>query len=313
MFSWISLFILHAVWPLLLLAAGCAGPHASLAPAGDPEPEAVEINDAPAFQQRANQCAAASLASVLHWSGFQLSPQELEPLLYNPERQGTLQPSIKGSARRIGALPYEIQGKAELLAQLQAGIPVLVLLNKGLSWLPTWHYAVVCGLDPEQGSLCLLDGGAEPRWISEGTFLRTWARADYWGLVVLSPGRLPAAADKSRYLNAVYALEQSGQYAQAEKGYQAALSKWPGDLAGLLGRANCFYQLRELEKAEACLRRAAELHPGSAPAWNNLAQVLAEQGRKLEALQAAQKAVSMGEEHLEHYQQTWESILAPDN
>ncbi|MFO8031509.1 MAG: PA2778 family cysteine peptidase [Desulfohalobiaceae bacterium] len=282
-----------------------------MVPADAPGQEAVEIQDVPGFEQRAKQCGAASLASLLHWSGVEVSPGELEPLLYNPERQGTLQPALLGAARRKGALAYEIQGKRELLAQLKAEIPVLVLQNRGLSWFPVWHYAVVCGFSPEQDSLCLLDGSPEPRRIKERTFLRTWARADYWGLVVLPPGRLPAAANRHRYLQAVYALEQGGQHDLAKQGYQAALQKWPRDLAALLGQANCFYALQKQSRAVQALRKAVELHPESAPAWNNLAQVLAEQGRDLEALQAAQKAINLGGEHLEHYLQTRDKILSP--
>jgi tetratricopeptide (TPR) repeat protein len=110
----------------------------------------------------------------------------------------------------------------------------------------------------------------------------------------------------------VYALEQGGQYALSNQGYQAALQKWPGDQAALLGQANCLYALQRLSRAEKTLRRAVELHPESAPAWNNLAQVLAEQGKDPEALQAVQKAIRLGGEHLEHYQQTREQILAPE-
>ncbi|MFP4479331.1 MAG: PA2778 family cysteine peptidase [Desulfohalobiaceae bacterium] len=301
-----------ALWPLLLfLTAGCAVPNASLTPAGSPRPDAVAIQDVPVFEQRVQQCGAASLASLLHWCGIEVAPKELESLLYNPERRGTLQPALLGAARRQGALAYEIQGRAELLAQLESGIPVLVLQNKGLSWFPFWHYAVVCGLDPEQKKICLLDGSSKPRLIKEQTFLRTWARANYWGLVVLPPGKLPADADRHRYLQSVYALEQGDQLALAQKGYQAALQQWPGDLAALLGKANCFYSQNKLRKAEKALRKAIRLHPESAPAWNNLAQVLAEQGKDLEALQAVQEALKLGGEHLQHYQQTRDNILSP--
>ena len=51
--------------------------------------------------------------------------------------------------------------------------------------------------------------------------------------------------------------------------------------------------LGDLEGAETAFRAATELHPQSAPAFNNLSQVFFEQGRKQEALVAAKKAVAL--------------------
>jgi tetratricopeptide (TPR) repeat protein len=54
------------------------------------------------------------------------------------------------------------------------------------------------------------------------------------------------------------------------------------------------YALGNLPGAEDAFRKAAIHHPQAAEAYNNLAQVLLEQGRTQEALAAAQKAVAIG-------------------
>ncbi len=307
-----SRWVLAAILMLMLgLIAGCAVPRTDQLLPETPGFETTIIKDVPGFEQRFQQCGAASLASMLHWSGIEVSPQELEPLLYNPERRGTLQHALISAARRHGVLAYEIQGRDELLAQLEALIPVLVLQNRSLAWFPFWHYAVVCGLDPASNTICLLDGDRQPRWLKAELFMRTWSMADYWGLLALPPGVMPADANQQRYLQAVFALEQVGQHSAAKKGYQAALEKWPGELGALLGLANCLYSLDDLPEAERVLRQAVKTHPESAPAWNNLAQVLYEQGRQGPALEAAHKAVSLGGEYLQHYQQTMEKIRRP--
>ena len=61
-----------------------------------------------------------------------------------------------------------------------------------------------------------------------------------------------------------------------------------------MGLGNSYYFLGDLKGAENAFQEATRLHPEAAPAFNNLAQVLLEQGRKSEALAAAQKAVELG-------------------
>ena len=68
------------------------------------------------------------------------------------------------------------------------------------------------------------------------------------------------------------------------------------------------YAAGDLDGAEAAYRAALEHHPGAAAAWNNLADVLAAQGARGEALIAARRAVDLGGAHAEVYRQTLEQI-----
>ena len=140
------------------------------------------------------------------------------------------------------------------------------------------------------------------------TFERTWARSEYWGMIVLKPNQLPAIASAKEYLTAVYGLEKSRQYQAAAEGYETALTQWPQSLIAFMGLGNSLYALGDLPGAEKAFRMAVVNHPQAANAYNNLAQVLFEQGRKREALEAAQKAVAIGGPMAEVYETTLREI-----
>ena len=75
-----------------------------------------------------------------------------------------------------------------------------------------------------------------------------------------------------------------------------------------MGLGNSYHALKDLTGAESAFREATERHPLVASAYNNLAQVLLEQGRKWEALAAAQKAVSLGGPQVSVSKKTLEEI-----
>ena len=86
-----------------------------------------------------------------------------------------------------------VDNLADLLAELDAGHPVLVFQNLALDWSPQWHFAVAVGYDLDSGDLILRSGTERRRVTRLSTFEFTWRRGDYWALVVLPPDRLPAA------------------------------------------------------------------------------------------------------------------------
>ena len=257
-------------------------------------PNAFELENVPFYAQDAYQCGPATLAMALTWSGLKVSPEELKEQVYTPGRKGSLQMDMVGATRRHGKVAYEINGPDFLFPELAAGHPVIVLQNLGLSWLPVWHYALVIGYDLNQDKVILHSGVSERKVISYDTFAKTWARSDYWGLLVLEPQKIPVLATENKYLLAVFGLEKSRQYQAAAEGYYAALSRWPRSLAASMGLGNCYYALGDLDASENAFRKAVRNHPRAGEAYNNLAQVLMEQGRKQEALEAIQKAIALG-------------------
>jgi len=271
-------------------------------------PGSVEIPSVPFYPQEAYQCGPAAMAMVLQWTKANVSPQDLIPKVFVPAKKGSLQPALISAARRYNRLAYPIKGVEALLKELAAGHPVIILQNLGLQWFPRWHYSVPIGYNMAKAVFIIHSGKEARRRMSWTLFMRTWKRADYWGLVVLPSGQIPASADEQSYLSAVLGLEQARQFKGAAAAYTAALERWHSSLGALMGLGNCRYALGDLIGAEQAFRHAAEAHPRSGASFNNLAHVLAEQGRYNEALQMAIRAVDIGGPNKPLYLRTLQEI-----
>ncbi|NCF24786.1 MAG: PA2778 family cysteine peptidase [Gammaproteobacteria bacterium] len=277
---------------LFVLTSGCA----SIPPSVSDLPDAaqtVELEATPFYPQERYQCGPAALTTVLVASGAAVTLDDIVKKVYLPGRQGSLQFELLAAARTEGRLPYPVDGTLSTIWQeLEAGRPVLVLQNLGVSAIPRWHYAVVVGIDTENDEVVLRSGTDERRVTPTRAFLHTWRRGGYWGLVALKPGELPAAVDRARYFEAVAALEEAGRAEAATAAWGAALSQWPGDTVALFGLANANLALRNFAAAEDAYRTLLDRDSSLLAARNNLALALAEQGEFDAALQEISVALS---------------------
>ncbi|MBD1400523.1 PA2778 family cysteine peptidase [Pelovirga terrestris] len=292
----------------ILIASGCSSyqyPHALR-----PEPQRLHLSEAPFFAQQEYQCGPAALAMLLAWNGHDVFLPQLEGQVYSPELQGSLQPSIVAAARRQGYLAYPLSGWSELVAELKGGQPVMILQNLGLSWYPRWHYAVVIGYDQGEKRVRLHSGVYPGMEMSMGVFERTWRRADYWGLVVVPPSVLPSSATEIAYLTAVVGLERARQFSAATTAYLTATKAWPDSFVAWIGAGNSSYQAGDTATAIRSFRQAAALRPDDGIPLNNLALVLAQAGRRTEALAVIDQAIAQGGDRQEVFRQTRQKIVA---
>ena len=296
---------------LLICLTGCAGlkKWEMLQKAGDLPPR-FELKTVPFFPQKAHQCGPAALAMALNWSGLPVSPGHLTDEVFTPTRKGSLQTALISSARRHGRIAYISIGMDVIFSEVAAGHPVIILQNLGLPWYPVWHYSVVVGYDLPKKFVILRSGTTARKIMPSRVFENTWARSNYWGLLILRPEQLPSMAKKDLFLEAVLGLEKARQFRAAIHGYKTALTRWPQSLPALMGIGNCHYALGELKDAESAFRETVHLHPKEGAAFNNLAQILWDQGQKQEALEAVKKAVSLGGPLSAVYQKTLEEIQA---
>lgn len=280
--------------PLAGALTGCATQTRDLRanrPAG--LPTRVELADTPFFPDEAFYCGPAALATVLGAAGLPTDPATVAGQVFVPGREGSLQIEMLVAARRGGAVSTVLPGTLEaLLREIAAGHPVVVLSNLGLKWAPSWHYAVAVGYDLDAGEMLLRSGPMKRQQMALRTFEHTWARANHWAFVALPPGQLPATALESDAVRALVAFERNAPPDQAALAYAAGLQRWPDNLVLAIGLGNASYAAGDLPGAERAFRVAAERHASSA-AWNNLAVVLDEQGRRGEAITAARKAVEL--------------------
>lgn len=294
--------------PLCVLVVGCSLAPPDYLSKSSGRPSTAMVADVPFFAQDDLQCGPASLAMVLQWSGVAVSPAELSPEVYTPGLEGSLQHSLIGAARRHGRIAYPIAGADALMAELAVGHPVIVLVNLGFSWYPQWHYAVAIGYDQDEEVMILHSGLTAREAISFWTFDNIWQRADYWGLLVLSPDRLPGIAEEDKWLRAVAGLENTEQWQAAATGYTRAVKRWDKSFIAWMGLGSSSYHLGDLDAAADAFHQATLLHPDNGMAHNNLAHVLAKQGKLDEALSVAQRAVKIGGPSQDTFRQTLAEI-----
>jgi hypothetical protein len=277
-------------WTLLLMLGGCATPGPAPANWGVPR-ASVELEQTPFFPQQDDQCGPAALATVLAASGVPVTPADLVQQVYLPGRRGSLQAEMVAAARSRGRLPYPLATQPEaLLAELDAGRPVLVLQKLGVGPWPLWHYAVLVGIDAEGDRMLLRSGDEERLEMPAARFLASWERAGSWALVMLRPGELPERPLLEPYIEAAAGFEALGRHDDAERAYAAAAAAWPESALPRLGLANVAYARGDLPGAEAGYRSAAALDPQNVVALNNRAETLLHWGCPAQALRVASEA-----------------------
>jgi len=297
---------------MLVLLQGCASLFPQTAqlrdalPAG--LPQRVELKQVPFFPQTEYQCGPAALATTLAAYGAKVTPDDLVSQVYIPERKGSLQVEMLAAARRHGMVSYQIAPRFEdLLREIAAGNPVIVLQNLGVS--DGWHYAVAVGYDYDAAELILRSGEIERETMRFWTHEFAWMRSGYWAMVALPPDRMAATADESRWLAAVSALERTGNARASRVAYQRFLDRWPANVNAAVGLANTEHALGDLKAAEKVLREAEGRDPKSVIVLNNLAQTLADQGRAAEALPIIDRAVALGGPFAASVKETRDAIL----
>lgn len=255
---------------------------------------AYELTDTPFYSQTTDQCGPSALATVLNGAGVAVTPDQLAPSVYIPDRNGSLQFELLAATRGYGRVPYPVPPDVlALLGEIQAGRPVLVLQNLGLGFAPIWHYAVVVGYLPRENRFVLRSGERKRHLVRTSRFLRTWRRANSWGIVVLPPGDLPADNDATAFVQAVASLESVGQFEAAAAAYVAAVAQWPEHVFAWLGLGNSYYALGQLDDAGEAYTELLNFRPDNVVALNNLSMVLADTGRIDDAMRTINKALSL--------------------
>lgn len=278
---------------LLMALAGCT----TLPESVWPNPErsiAIEISDTPFFPQNRYQCGPAALATLLVHSGISTSADALVRSVYVPARKGSLQVEMLAATRAAGRLAYPIAPTLDaVIAELEAGRPVLVLQNLGISWIPRWHYAVIVGIDSEDDTVILRSGTDERRRTRTNLFLRTWQRSGFWGFVAVQPGQLPAQPEPARYFNSAADLEATGRSEAAHRAWSAALQRWPDSAVPPFGLANVALSQGQNAAALGWYQETLERSPDHLMARNNMAYALAELGRLDDAIALLESASNL--------------------
>lgn len=259
---------------VLMLFSGCITPAVQSASLlKDPPsdlPAFVEIKDITFVNSPKAYCGPASLTMAMGWAGENVSVDTVADEVYTSAMRGSFQEDLIGSSRRHGLIAVPVRNLDNLLREVAAGHPVIVLENLSVSWLPRWHYALVIGYDLKKEDVIMHSGkSAYYRWDMR-KFERSWLLGDYWGLVVLPAGALAVTGTEQEHIEATVGLEQAERYLEAEKSYRKILEKWPNSLVSLIALGNMAYQQGRNADAVNWLKRAVKSHPESEEARYNL-------------------------------------------
>ncbi len=279
----------------LLLASGCSLTPPLTLPANRLAnlPPRQELTATPFIRQDDYQCGPASLAMILGFHGNSLTPAELVPWVFTPDAQGSFPAEMDAVTRQQGFVSYPLERLEEVLAEVAAGHPVLVLQNLATDWYPRWHFAVVVGYDLSRQELVLRSGDL-PRRITEFMlFETTWARSRHWARVILPPDTLPASAQPQRWLQAAADLEQTGPAPAALQAFLTAVQRWPEQPLAHFGLASRLLASGDATHARARFETLLRLQPDLAAGWNNYAYALRDTGCPAAARTAIACAVAL--------------------
>ena len=138
-------------------------------------PVRVELTAIPFFAQTEYQCGPAALAMALNAAGIGVTPEALVEQVYIPARKGSLQVEMLAATRRRGLIAYELAPQlTDVLGEIAAGAPVIVLENYGFRIYPIWHYAVAIGYDLERVEIIRRSGTKQRQTMPLGVFVDLW-------------------------------------------------------------------------------------------------------------------------------------------
>lgn len=188
-----------------------------------------QIAQVPFYPQQDYFCGPTTLSEVAGFYGLNKSPAAIAPDTFIPGRQGTLQIEMAAATRQLGMLAY-VQPRAtmaQLLSLVAENIPLIVLQNNSIAWLPQWHYAVVIGYDLDAAEVILHTGVTPEHRLNFATFERTWQRGNYWLLAMLPGNKASQQLDPFLYTKAGQDLLATRQSVIGVEALSTATQQWP--------------------------------------------------------------------------------------
>lgn len=141
------------------------------------------IENVPFYPQETYQCGPASLAGVLNYWRIPARPDDIAKDIFSESARGTLSIDMVMYAQKKGLFAFQYKGSLEdLKKNIDAGYPLIVLVDYGISFYRANHFMVVVGYN--ENGVRVNSGKDNNVFISSKDFLRVWKRADYWTLLI---------------------------------------------------------------------------------------------------------------------------------
>ncbi len=177
----IPMKILPFLCALILLICGCAsGP--------TPLPEGAKVlSGVPFFPQEDYQCGPAALATVMNYwyarggSPVRIGVDEITQAIYSPGARGVLPTDLENYPAKKGFVTEKLTGSISRLREdIDSGIPVILLVDYGLSIYRLDHFLVATGYTGD--GIVVNSGRKERQVVSNSDLEKAWKRTGYWAL-----------------------------------------------------------------------------------------------------------------------------------
>jgi ABC-type bacteriocin/lantibiotic exporter with double-glycine peptidase domain len=149
-------------------------------------PLSGHIIDVPFYPQEKDQCGPAALASVLaYWQGDE-SPAEIASTIFSKSAGGVLGIDLENYAAGKGYRTRQYSGGLpDLMANIDSGHPLIILVDTGIWVVQGHHFMTVVGYDD---SAVFAHSGRE-KWkrIENDELISQWRKTDFWTLLILPP------------------------------------------------------------------------------------------------------------------------------
>lgn len=209
-------------------------------------PPSHTIEQVPFYPQEQFYCGPTTLSEVFGFYGSDISPNDIAPKMFIPDKDGSLQLEMITATRQYSFLPYTARGTlSSIMALVSDDIPVIVFQNLSIQLLPQWHYAVVTGFDSEKGTVTLHTGVTPDHDMSFELFERTWARGNYWYLAPVPPDVTSSEMVPFTYTSAAYDMLKVGDESRALAFLDTATKQWPTQWLAYFLLANHFMKTDE--------------------------------------------------------------------
>lgn len=160
------------------LSFACASPRVT-----DEHDPGHFIRNVPFYAQEKNQCGPASLAGVLNFWGVSVSPSEIAADIYSESAKGTLNLDmlLYPQTRGLGADQYS-GGISDLKEKIDAGYPLIVLVDYGFSVVESSHFMVVTGYNAQ--GVIANSGAEQGKFMAMDDFYKIWKKSHFWTLLI---------------------------------------------------------------------------------------------------------------------------------
>jgi len=140
-----------------------------------------KVENVPFYSQRTYQCGPASLAGVLNYYDYSVTPDQITRAIFRANIHGTVTLDMVLYVREKGFSARWYSGTAnDIQCAVDGGVPLIVMIDVGFANLRKYHYMVVIGYG--QKGVTVNSGKEREKLMRWDKFLPRWQRTKYWTL-----------------------------------------------------------------------------------------------------------------------------------